>query len=410
MGKWLTDSIVRDLKLPERGVRRVYDAPDPRGKMGWTSGFGVRLSAGGAKTFVLRYRSKATRVERLYSIGAFPDWSVTAARAEAREMKARIDKGGDPQAEKQSARDAATVADLCDRFLAEHLARKRPNTRRDYTNIIQKIVRPALGKKLVAAVDHSDIEKLHREVTERAPHRANRAIAVLSKMMTLAMAWKMRPDNPCKGVERNPETKRKRYLTKAELGRLTRALAEHDDQQVANAFRLLLLTGARKSEVLSAQWSQFDFGRNVWIKPGHATKQRREHETPIGEAALQLLGQMRKAAPDARFLFPSHGSTGHLTETKKAWAIVCKRAGIVGLRIHDLRHSYASFLASAGFSLPAIGAMLGHEQPSTTHRYAHLLDDPLREAADKIGSLMVGLVAKRPAKGKRLKVVAGGRR
>jgi integrase len=411
MGKWLTDAYVRDLKLPERGVAKVYDAADPRGKLGWTTGFGVRAYAGGAKTFVLLYRSRKTRAEHLYTIGSFPDWSVPAARAEARELKRRIDLGGDPQAERKAARDAATVADLCDRFLTEYVVRKQPNTRRDYTGIVETIIKPALGRKMVTAVDHADIEKLHREITERASHRANRTVAVLSRMMTLAIKWRMRADNPVRGVERNPEGKRKRYLKGDELRLLTKALAEHEDQRVANVFRLLLLTGARKGEVLSATWDQFDFGGNVWTKPAATTKQRQEHEIPLSPVALQLLETMRKtSAPTARFLFPSHGTTGHLTEVKKAWAAVCRAGGIVGLRVHDLRHSYASMLASAGYSLPTIGALLGHTQPNTTHRYAHLLDDPLREATSKVGALMSGLVAKQPAKGKRLKVVAGGGR
>ena len=329
MGKWLTDALVRDEKPPAKGVKRIWDAPDPRGKMGWTTGFGVGVFAGGTKSFVLRYRSLKTRADRLLTIGDFPAWSVAAARAEAREIKARIDKGADPQAEKQAARDAATVSDLADRFLAEHVVRKRPATRRDYTGIIEGIIRPALGRKLVTAVTTKDCEDLHREVTERATHRANRAAAVGSKMFTLAMRWHMRPDNPFRGIERNPETKRKRYLTSDELRRLTKALAEHEDQQVANVFRMLLLTGARKGEVLSAQWSQFDFTRNVWVKPAHTTKQRTEHETPLGTVALQLLDTMRKAAPHgAKFLFPSHGSTGHLAEVKKPWAAICKAAGL----------------------------------------------------------------------------------
>jgi integrase len=413
MGKWLTDSVVRDLKLPERGIKRVYDAPDPRGKMGWASGFGVRVSSGGSKSFVLLYRSRKTRTEHLYTIGSFPDWSVTAARAEARELKQKIDKGADPQAEKKAERDAATVADLCDKFLAEYLPKKRANTQRDYTGIVEKIVRPALGRKLVAAVDHSDIEKLHREITERAPHRANRTIAVISRMFTLGMRWRISASNPARGIERNPEGKRKRYLTGGELRRLTKALAEHEDQQAANVFRMLLLTGARKGEVLAAEWKQFDFGRNVWTKPAATTKQKTEHEVPLGSAALQLLEMMRKAAPrDARFVFPGHGSTGHLTEVKKNWAAICKAAGITGLRMHDLRHSYASFLASAGFSLPTIGALLGHTQPNTTARYAHLLDDPLREATNRVGALMTGLVAakQQPPSKRKLKVVAGGGR
>jgi integrase len=408
MGVWLTDKVVRDLPLDGRVT---YDAPDPRGRQGWTSGFGVKAFAGGNKSFVLRYRSRRTRIEHLYKIGTWPTFSVEAARAEARDLKHRIEKGEDPQAEKQAARDAATVADLCDRFVQEHLPTKRPNTQRDYRGIIANEIKPALGRKLVAAIDHEDVEKLHREVTKRAPHRANRAAAVLSRLFTLAMKWRMRADNPVKGLARNPETKRKRYLTRDELARLTRALAEHPSQEMANAFRLLLLTGARKGEVLSARWDQFDFGRNVWIKPGHTTKQRTEHEVPLGDAALALLRNVRKAAADeAVYLFPSHGTSGHLAEVKKAWRTICKRAGINGLRVHDLRHSHAAFLASAGFSLPTIGALLGHTQPSTTHRYAHLLDDPLREATNKVGTVLAGLVAKPGGKSRRLKAIAGGKR
>jgi len=399
--KWLTDAVVKNLRLPERGTSRLYDLPNPNGKGGWISGFGVRVSSGGTKSFVLRYRSRKTRTEHVYTIGTWPAWSVDAARAEARDLKHRIEKGEDPQAEREAERNAATVAELCDRFLADHVSRKRASTQRDYRGIIDGYIKPRIGKKLVTALDHRDVETLHAEVTKRGHlHRANRVVAVLSKMMTLAMKWRLRPDNPCKGIERNQETKRKRYLTGDELARLTRALAEHPDQAVANVFRLLLLTGARKGEVLSATWSQFDFSRNCWIKPAHTTKQRSEHEVPLGDAAVTLLTAMRKASPDAEHLFPGRGDSGHLTEVKKAWAIVLRRAGIVGLRMHDLRHSYASMLASAGYSLPVIGALLGHTQPNTTARYAHLLDDPLRAATTKVGSLMAGLVTKRPAKPK----------
>jgi integrase len=401
--KWLTDAVVRDLRLPGRGTTRVFDLPHPGGKKGWVSGFGVRVSAGGSKSFVLRYRSRKTRAEHLYTIGTFPAWSVDAARAEAKDLKHRIEKGDDPQAAREAERNAATVAELCDKFVADDVVKKRPNTVRDYTGIIAKIIKPALGRKLVAALDHKDVEELHADISKRGHrHRANRVVAVLSRMMTLAIKWRLRPDNPCKGLERNPETKRKRYLTPDELGRLTRALAEYPDQHMANVFRLLLLTGARKSEILGARWEQFDLGnRQVWVKPAYTTKQKAEHEIPLGDGALALLKAMRKAAPDAEHLFPGRSSSGHLEEVKKPWAAICKRAGITGLRMHDLRHSYASMLASAGYSLPVIGALLGHTQPNTTARYAHLLDDPLREATSRVGSMMSGLVMpKRPAKPK----------
>jgi integrase len=412
MGMRLTDKVVQRLRLPERGVKVHYDAPSANPKHVYVAGFGVRLSAGGTRSFLLRYRSKTTRQEHVHTIGQFPVWSVDAARGEARGLRYRIDKGGDPQGERQQDRAQPTVADLCDRFIREHLPRRRPSTQGGYLGAVDGIIRPTLGRKLVAAVDHGDIEKLHRKLAEHAPYRANRVAAVASKMFSLAVRWRMRPDNPCKGIERMPEAKRKRYLTGDELARLIRALANHSDQQVANVFRLLLLTGARRGEVLSARWEQFDFTRNVWIKQAATTKQKSEHEVPVGDAALVLLKSMRKTAPeDVAYLFPSHGSTGHLTEVKKAWAAVCKRAGITGLRIHDLRHSFASQLVSQGASLPLIGALLGHSNPITTHRYAHLFDDPQREAVNKVGSMMAGLVAKPPTKGKRkrLQVVSGGR-
>jgi integrase len=225
----------------------------------------------------------------------------------------------------------------------------------------------------------------------------------------------MRPDNPVRGIAHNPEIKRERYLTPDELKRLTDALVRDQDQRLADLFRLLLLTGCRKGELLAARWDQFDFHRNVWIKPGHAVKQKREHEVPLGDQVLNLLKAMRKAAPeDAEFLFPSSSAVGQLKRVRGAWDRVCKAAGIPrtgpnALRVHDLRHSYASFMVSAGFSLPVVGAMLGHTQPATTARYAHLLDDPLREAANKVGALMSGLTTK-PSKRKPLKTVTGGKR
>jgi integrase len=398
--KWLTDAAVRDLRLPARGTTRVFDLPHPGGKKGWVSGFGVRVSAGGTKSFILRYRSRKTRAEHVYTIGTFPAWSVDAARREAIDLKHRIERGDDPQTEKEAQRNAATIAELCDKFIAEHLPKRRASTQRDYRGMIDGLIKPALGRKLVAAIDPRDVEALHAEISKRAPYRANRTASILSRMMTLAIKWRLRPDNPCKGLERNPETKRKRYLTPDELGRLTRALAEYPDQHMANVFRLLLLTGARRSEVLSATWDQFDFSRNVWIKPAHATKTKIEHEIPLGDAALTLLRAMRKAEPDAEFLFPGHGGSGHLEEVKRPWAAIAKAAKIADLRMHDLRHSYASFLASQGIGLHVIGALLGHTQPQTTHRYAHLLDDPLREATNKVGALLSGVVAKRPAKPK----------
>jgi integrase len=415
----LTDKTVRELSLPARGTVRAWDIPDARNpKNKFVRGFGVRLSAGGTKSFVLHYRRKPDGRERLYTIGPFGDgdYSTEAARDEAEELRARIMKGDDPQGKRHDDRDAPDMAKLCDRFLAEYVPSKRPTTQREYRSLIETYVRPALGRKLVVTVDHDDIVRLHGKITEQSPYQANRATAVLSKMFTLAITrWRMRADNPASRIEKNPEQKRKRYLTPDELKRLTDALARHENQDVANVFRLLLLTGARREEVVSARFEQFDLDhRKVWTKPASSTKQRRDHEVPLGDQALALLKAMRKAAPDAEFLFPGGSTAGHRTQINRHWNRICERAGIPrsgpqALRIHDCRHSYASMLVSAGFSLPVIGNLLGHTQPTTTARYSHLFTDVTRAATNKVGSQLAGLIAK-PSKRKPLKVVSGGKR
>ena len=172
------------------------------------------------------------------------------------------------------------------------------------------------------------------------------------------------------------------------MARLTKALAGHPDRQSANIVRLLLLTGARKGEMLTATWGQFDLVNGVWTKPGATTKQRTEHIVPLSAPARQLLANLHKVRDDSGYLFP--GRLGHRQDIKAAWTAICQAAGIEGLRVHDLRHSYASSLAGAGFSLPVIGALLGHTQPGTTARYAHLQDDPLRTATERAGALLSG--------------------
>ena len=227
-------------------------------------------------------------------------------------------------------------------------------------------------------------------------------MALLSKMFNLSRRWyqrqlptgervPLRSDNPAKGIARNAETKRKRYLQGDELARLTAALAGHRDKQAANIVRLLLLTGARSGEVLGARWDQFNLTTGVWTKPGATTKQKTEHIVPLSAAARQLLNELyAERADGAEYVFPGRAGVGHRVDLKKAWPSICKAAGIVGLRVHDLRHSYASMLVSGGQSLPVIGALLGHSNPSTTARYAHLMDDPLREATERVGAIIDG--------------------
>ena len=300
-----------------------------------------------------------------------------------------MDGGGDPVGEHVANRAAPTVAALCSRFDVEHIAKQRQHTQTEYRAIVRNSILPALGKMKVASVEFEHVERLHTEVTKRAPILANRALAVTAKMFTLAIKWKLRADNPCKGVERNREHHRTRYLKPDELVRLTAALAKDPNQLAADIIRLLLLTGARKGEALSMKWDQVDLAAGVWAKPATVTKQAREHAVPLSAPARQLLGRLHKRSGDSPWVFPGRNG-GPREDLKYAWKRICKAAGITGLRIHDLRHSYASNLVSAGFSLPVIGALLGHSQPATTARYSHLLDDPLRQATERVGAIISG--------------------
>ena len=229
------------------------------------------------------------------------------------------------------------------------------------------------------------------KLSARAPTVANRTLAVLSKMFSLAVRWGWRIDNPCKGVERNQERKRTRYLTGPELTRLSAALAELRDQQAANAVRLLLLTGARRGELLAAKWDDIDLEAGVWVKPGATTKQDTEHRVPLSKAACRLLAEMREQAGEhADWIFPASRGGGHRPHINGAWIELRKAAKLGGARLHDVRHTFASTLASAGLSLPVIGALLGHSTPVTTARYSHLFDDPLRVAVERVSAIIAG--------------------
>lgn len=408
MSQRLTDAFVRSLEPPPSGNKIHYDAD--------MKGFGVRVTAGGVKAFVLNYRAQGGR-ERRFTIGQFPAWKTAAARSEASDIRKRVDRGEDPMAELEADRAAKTVKDLCDRFASDHLPKTRPTTASGYRIIIEREILPTLGRRKVADIEFSDVDDLHRKITKRgATYQANRTVAVLSKMFGLAIRWGWRTDNPAKGVEKNQEQKRHRYLSPAELVKLTEALAASPDKQGADIIRLLFLTGSRRGEVLNARWEQFDLDAGVWTKPGSTTKQKTEHRVPLSAPVRQLLaGLYARADRSAAFVFPSKRpertaagpQKAPRSDIKKTWQTVCAAAGLVearkvrgrdgkertviepSARIHDLRHTYASLLASAGLSLPIIGALLGHSQPATTARYAHLMDDPLRAATERVGALVM---------------------
>lgn len=382
MNAKITDKLVKSICPPENGYSLCWDTEQ--------RGFGLRVTSSGTKSFILNYRSKGR--ERRFTIGSYPDWSVQAAREEAKELKREVDRGGDPLAVRKDERSAPTMSDLAKRYMEEHATNKRESSRRNDEIALRKHVIPRLGRIKVHDVTHSDVAGLHRSLKDR-PYQANRVVALLGKMFSLAVKWELRPDNPARGIERYPEDKRNRYLSTNELSCLSKALSEHPNQVAANVVRFLLLTGARRGEVFNATWDHFDLAQGIWIKPSAHTKVKKEHRVPLSPAALQVLATMKETYPGSRYVFPGRLDGKPLQDIKKFWKQVCVAAQIDNCRLHDLRHTYASILASSGLSLPVIGALLGHTQPNTTARYAHLFDDPLREATERVASYLDGVAS-----------------
>jgi integrase len=398
MAQKITQRTIKHLDVPERGNRIVWDSE--------LKGFGLRITSAGAVSFFLNYRAHGR--QRRYKIGRAPEWTAEAARAEAAKLKPRIDSEGyDPLAEKQRARGEPTFRDLATEYQERHYsAGASENSKRNDRQMLDGIILPRLGSLRVRAINARDVEKIHRDL-EATPYRANRVLALLSSIFEEAITWKRATENPARGVRRYQEQRRERWLQDDELSRLHVALDKYQDQRAANAIRLITLTGSRKGEVLQAKWDEFDLERGVWTKPSHHTKQKKVEHVPLSGAALELLRGMKPKDATGP-LFPGKDGSAARVSLRKPWMQVCKAAGLATalivkgkrrkavtkwkpmLRIHDLRHTFASHLVSKGTSLQIVGKLIGHTQMSTTMRYAHLADGALRDATNTFGQIFNG--------------------
>ncbi|MCH7643411.1 MAG: site-specific integrase [Myxococcales bacterium] len=380
----LTQKLVDSLRADERD-RIIFDETIP--------GFGVRVFRSGRKSYMIQYRSK--KRTRRFTLGNCNVLTPLAARKKAQSLLADVCDGKDPAQARLEGFAAPTVADLVERYLNVHAAKKKSGDE-DRRNL-EKDVLPVLGRHLVEAVTCRDMDKLHAAIGERAPITANRVLAAASTMFGLAERWGMRAENsnPCRRIRRFRENHRERFLSEHELARLGSAIREfesegHAGAGVCAALRLLILTGARKGEIRNLEWSEVDL--KVAVLRLHDSKTGPK-VIRLGAAAVEILAGLERK--HTVMVFPGTNGTKPI-EISDAWRRVRARAGLAGVRLHDLRHCFASVGINGGVNLEVIGALLGHTRSETTRRYAHLSDDPIREASERIDGTIAAALAGNP--------------
>ena len=346
-------------------------------------GFGVRVHPSGRKVFIAMTRVDGRLIR--VTIGRHGVVTVAGARAQAMQIIAQARAGKDPTLQKKRSPESRTMEDLCRRFLDDYVAvHCKPTTTKDYRHSIESFIAPKLGKRRVVDVRREDVVALHQDM-RATPYQANRTLAVLSKIFNLAELWGIRSDgsNPCRHVKRYKERKRERFLSDSEYARLGSALRDAEVSETPSsiaAIRLLMLTGCRLSEILTLRWDCVDLEAGQLHLPDSKSGARIVH---LGEAAVAVLRGVRRVEGNP-WVIAGRRRGGHLTDLQTPWRRIRARAGLDDIRIHDLRHSFASGGLLVGEGLPMIGKLLGHTQVQTTARYAHLAADPVKAAADRI--------------------------
>lgn len=366
-------------------------------------GFGVKVTPAGKKNFIFQYRlggGRSGSTKRIH-IGSYGNLTPDQARSLARELAGRVASGENPAATRDEARTAPRMADLFDQYMQDHArVHKKALSISADEGLIRNYLMPEFARKKVSEIDRASVVAFHRKLSD-LPYTANRSLALLSKMMNLAEVWGIRADgtNPCRHVQKYKEKRRERFLSEAELVRLGGVLAKAERHELEDekgeriwinpaavlAIRLLIFTGARRNEILGLKWDMIDFANSRAYLPDTKTGGRYLY---FPAPALKLLSE-NQMNNDAVYVVPGGSfqkadGKKPLVNVKDPWKVVSKAAGLEGVRLHDLRHSFASVAASSGMGLPLIGALLGHRETATTARYAHLADDPLRSAANAI--------------------------
>jgi len=397
----LNAAALKNLEAPLDGVLELWDE--------MSRGLCLRVFCSGRKAWTFRYRPRDGGGRKRISLGEFPDIGLAEARKRADRLRGAVSGGEDPQAERQAQRKSLTLEALIDRYLQEEaMPKKKPATVALYRSYLKRLIPRDLASKKATNIARADLARLHRTLGAEKAVTANRTIVALSGVYTFGARYGYVPDgyNPARGIEKFRESGRERYLSSEELGRLGEALrlseteglrwprtgekskhARKPDNQltklsphVVAAFRLLLFTGCRLREILHLRWSEVDLERGLLLLADSKTGRK---PVVLNAPALQVLSQLPRLGD---FVILGDHPAAPRADLKRPWDLIRHNAGLGDLRIHDLRHTHASIGAGAGLGLPIIGRLLGHRHQETTARYAHLADDPLRSASNRIGT------------------------
>jgi integrase len=398
-GRRISLTLIRNLK----STGREYTVWDQDLK-----GFGIRVRKSGAKAYIVVYRSGAGRGApvRRFTISSVGKISPEGARERAKQILGLVAQGKDPAADKTVERKTVTVSELADRFMTDHVVPKRKlGTAAFYRDILHRIVKPQLGPTKADKLTRLQIGRLHAGLAD-TPFQANRVLAVVGSMYSYGGRAGLIPEGiqPTKGIEKFRESRREKFLTTEELERLgsalrhaeskgipwrtepSKATAKHTpkaavtkvDPVAAGALRLLLFTGCRLREVLDLLWENVDLERGLLLLPDSKTGRK---TIVLNAPSLSVLANLPKLS---EYVFPGGDLTRPRSDLKRPWKAITRHAGLTGTRLHDLRHTYASYGAGSGLGLPIIGRLLGHAHVSTTARYTHLDSHPLRQASEAI--------------------------
>lgn len=371
------------------------------------TGFGFYRTPGNTGTFFAEYRPVAGGSKKRIKLGRVGTLKASEAREAARRAIANAALGKDLATDRATERASLTVKELVERYILEYVATKKKKASADFYRVmLSKHIAPHLGSSKATTLSRTDVQRAHTAMSKVAKVSANRAISLLAAAYVWGAKNELIPNgtNPAHGVDLNKEAARERFLTEAEMARLGDAMREAETvgfeartthakhapkgqrsvmhPSVTGAIRLIMLTGCRLREILHLRWSEVDLDRGVAFLPDSKTGRK---AVILSAAAVAVMRDMPRVG---EYVVASDSSgtpeEKPRADLKRPWAAICKRAGLEGLRIHDLRHSFASVGAWSGLGLPVIGKLLGHADTKTTQRYAHIADEPARRAADLI--------------------------